>query len=335
MQTTILSEELVTSFVHRFKDVPFIPTNEYIDWALYDPKIGYYRQQRQRVGKSSKADFYTSSSFSEIWPTLIVECCTQLLFPDSPANYDFVEIAAEPSSSLLQDYPHPFSSNYVIRLGDKIDIPKKAIVYSNEWLDALPFKRYSYSSERNAWLEHGVALQGQTIMEIRSEDPLEKSSHLPFQKYRNLPNRYIVDWPSKALEDLTNLMSSKDWEGLFLTFDYGLNTDELFQNRPNGTARAYKNHELRNDIFAFPGEQDITCHLCWDQMIGILKKESFQNIALSSQESFLIHYAKKALQTNVEQGNLAQISAIKELIHPQYMGQKFQVLHGLRGQTGV
>ena len=143
MQTTILSEELVTSFVNRFKDVPFIPTNEYIDWALYDPKIGYYRQQRQRVGKSSKADFYTSSSFSEIWPTLIVECCTQLLFPDSPANYDFVEIAAEPSSSLLQDYPHPFSSNYVIRLGDKIDIPKKAIVYSNEWLDALPFKRYS------------------------------------------------------------------------------------------------------------------------------------------------------------------------------------------------
>jgi SAM-dependent MidA family methyltransferase len=114
-----------------------------------------------------------------------------------------------------------------------------------------------------------------------------------------------------------------------------LNTDELFQNRPNGTARAYKNHELRNDIFAFPGKQDITCHLCWDQMIGILKKESFQNIALSSQESFLIHYAKKALQTNVEQGNLAQISAIKELIHPQYMGQKFQVLHGLRGQTGV
>ena len=135
----------------------------------------------------------------------MVECCTQLLFPDSPANYDFVEIAAEPSSSLLQDYPHPFSSNHVIRLGDKIDIPKKAIVYSNEWLDALPFKRYSYSSGRNAWLEHGVALQGQTIMEIRSEEPLEESSHLPFQKYRNLPNRYIVDWPSKALEALTNL----------------------------------------------------------------------------------------------------------------------------------
>ena len=70
-------------------------------------------------------------------------------------------------------------------------------------------------------------------------------------------------------------------------------------------------------------------------MIGILKKESFQNIALSSQESFLIHYAKEALQTNVEQGNLAQISAIKELIHPQYMGQKFQVLHGSRGLNRV
>ena len=63
-------------------------------------------------------------------------------------------------------------------------------------------------------------------------------------------------------------------------------------------------------------------------MIGILKKESFQNIELSSQESFLINYVKKTLQANVQKGNLAQISAIKELIHPQYMGQKFQVLHG-------
>ena len=331
MQTTILSEDLVASFKKKFKDGPFIPVDEYIEWALYDSKIGYYRKQMQRVGKSSKTDFYTSSSFSEIWPTLIVECCTQLLFPDSPANYDFVEIAAEPNSSLLLDYPHPFYSNQVIRLGDEIDIPKKAIVYSNEWLDALPFKRYSYSSEKNAWLEHGVALQGQTILEIRSENPLEESFHLPFQEHRNLPNRYIVDWPSKAFEALKNLISFKGWEGLFLTFDYGLNTDELLQNRPNGTARAYKNHELRNDIFAFPGEQDVTCHLCWDQMINILKKESFQNIELSSQESFLINYAKEVLQATIQKGNLAQISAIKELIHPQYMGQKFQVLHGQRG----
>ena len=331
MQTTILSEDLVASFKKKFKDGPFIPVDEYIEWALYDSKIGYYRKQMQRVGKSSKTDFYTSSSFSEIWPTLIVECCTQLLFPDSPANYDFVEIAAEPNSSLLLDYPHPFYSNQVIRLGDEIDIPKKAIVYSNEWLDALPFKRYSYSSEKNAWLEHGVALQGQTILEIRSENPLEESFHLPFQEHRNLPNRYIVDWPSKAFEALKNLISFKEWEGLFLTFDYGLNTDELLQNRPNGTARAYKNHEFRNDIFAFPGEQDVTCHLCWDQMINILKKESFQNIELSSQESFLINYAKEALQATIQKGNLAQISAIKELIHPQYMGQKFQVLHGQRG----
>ena len=38
---------------------------------------------------------------------------------------------------------------------------------------------------------------------------------------------------------------------------------DLIGDRPAGTARAYYRHEATRDLLARPGEQDLTCHVCW------------------------------------------------------------------------
>jgi SAM-dependent MidA family methyltransferase len=328
MLSTTISEECAVSLRRWSNNLDFIPFDEFVSWALYDKEIGYYQQRKTRVGKSPQADFFTSTSFRKIWLELVIESCTRLLFPESPASYHFVEIAAEPGESILSNGSHPFKSSNVIRLGNEFEIPSQAIVYSNEWLDSQPFKRFSYSSEKQGWQEHGVYLEDINLYEVKSTLAVD-SKVLPFQSIPS-SDGYVVDWPTQARESLSKLLSQSGWKGLFLTFDYGLTREELLTLRPFGTARTYYKHNLGTELLNQPGSQDITCHLCWDEIIETMESFGFAKIKLSSQESFMMNYASKVIKNCVNSGNTKEINQIKELIHPQYMGLKFQSLYGIR-----
>ena len=77
-----------------------LPFDEYVKWALYDTEIGYYRREKQRVGKNHDSDFFTSSSLhSSVWGKLLIEASCSLIKQGDPADYVFVEIAAEPEKN--------------------------------------------------------------------------------------------------------------------------------------------------------------------------------------------------------------------------------------------
>ena len=69
-----------------------------------------------------------------------MNACVNILQGENLNHYTFVEIAAEPEQFVLSEIDHPFGQTKIIRLGEPIDIPSPAIVYSNEWLDAQAFK---------------------------------------------------------------------------------------------------------------------------------------------------------------------------------------------------
>ena len=173
-----------------------MPYDEFINWALYDPKIGYYRSSKKRVGKDSENDFYTSTSLGSIWGELIVEASVRLLGKRNPSQFVFIEIGAEPNTSILDSVTHPFAESQTIRIGDKFEIAKQAIVYSNEWLDAQPFKRFKYSSKLGCWLEILVGLKNSQLVE--------------FEK-----NRLIV-WTFRYLKKLKVVIQSTGRQAPFL-----------------------------------------------------------------------------------------------------------------------
>ena len=67
-----------------------------------------------------------------------------------------------------------------------------------------------------------------------------------------------------------------------LTFDYGLPRSTLLHDRPEGTARGYWKHQMITDILAQPGEQDITCHLCWDNLMESMNHHGFKNTTIQN-----------------------------------------------------
>lgn len=310
----------------RLKNRKAIRMDEFVDLALYDEKFGYYSKKNERVGKNTSSDFYTSNTFGELWGELIIEACTQILSGEDVRKYTFVEIGAEPDCSILKNLKHPFYSSVTYRLGDTFEIPSPAIVFSNEWLDAQPFKRFRFHEPEKRWREVGVKLEENELNEFSFSDEIDMIFPI------SSTNGYTIDWPTGAHKVLDELIS-KSWNGLFLTFDYGLSKEILMHERPEGTGRTYYKHKMSNNLFSRPGEQDITCHLCWDELINSLENKKFRKIELQSQESFFMKLAQNKIKSLIERRsdnvNL-DVQKLKELIHPQYFGTKFQALWGLR-----
>jgi SAM-dependent MidA family methyltransferase len=327
----------------------------FMELALYDPSLGYYRQPRPRVGRAPGTDFFTASS-SPLFGELVAAACTSLLATHhaDPRDFTFVEIGAEPFDGVLANTPHPFGATKTFRLGDPLELEGSCVVFSNELFDAQPFHRFVF--RRGAWRELGVALRDDTLVEVELpeatpalsgstgltrtgvEGPaLSGSTGLTGAKVEGpAPSPvegYCLDAPLEAAA-LAGRIAAQPWSGLFLAFDYGKSWTELAEATPAGTARAYFRHAQSNDLLARPGEQDLTCHVCWDWLADALARHGFAAPRVESQESFFVHHAAEFLAraTAAEAGRFSEKKlSLLQLLHPSHLGQKFQALHAWRG----
>lgn len=304
----------------------WISYEDFIKLALYDPELGYYRRKRQRIGREPQTDFYTATSIGHQFAPMIIEACVNLL-ADHPNHYTFVEIGSEPGSGIFDHHQHPFADYQRIGVGDKFELEGMCIVFSNELFDAQPFRRLLFREGR--WQERGLRISlNSDVLTEEAMDPV----HKPIPELPKAAEGYQLDWP-EAAANLCRHIASQPWQGLWVCLDYGLSEKLLLGERPQGTARTYTQHQMGDDLLANPGEIDITCHICWDHLETILDQTGFDAIDLKSQESFFMHhsfqYISRILQDT--QGRFSrERQSLKELLHPQHMGRRFQVLSARR-----
>jgi SAM-dependent MidA family methyltransferase len=161
---------------------------------------------------------------------------------------------------------------------------------------------------------------------------VELTAALPDFLPPDAPEGYHLDAPTEAVS-LATAIARRNWQGLFLACDYGKSWAELAHGTPLGTARAYRRHRQSNDLLAYPGEQDLTCHLCWDWLAQALKAEGFAEPVLESQEAFFVHHAGRYIEevTGQEAARFSEKKlSLLQLLHPSNLGRKFQVLHAIR-----
>ena len=298
--------------------------DKFVDLALYDPEVGYYRSARKRVGRAAGTDFHTATSLGPVFGQLVVAAGISLLGSLNPRSTTFVEIGAEPGACVLDDIAHPFGVVRTLRLGSPLSVEGQCIVFSNELFDAQPFRRFR--RRRNAWVEIGVKLADAGLFEVELDECSER--WLP----ETAEEGYCFDAPRAATE-LAHEIARQEWTGLFLAFDYGKSFEDLAHDTPQGTARAYFAHRQSNDLLRAAGKQDLTCHICWDWLANAIEDHAFARVQVQSQESFFVHHAGNTLSRMIDpESTLGRTErhALMQLLHPLNMGQKFQVLHGLR-----
>lgn len=322
------SPEFESAFKARANGTDRLRFDAFVDLALYDPEVGYYRKSGPRVGYGPGSDFFTASTSGPVFGELVAAACVKLLGDRPAAEHTFVEIGAEPSGGVLTGVAHPFRSVHTLRIGDVLDHSGPCVVFSNELFDAQPFRRFRFLDGR--WRELGVAWHDGALVEtawpgsVAAEPPLV------------LPERsgegYTIDAPLAATK-LAEIIARQPWTGLFVAFDYGKSWRELAEACPAGTARAYFRHTQSNELLARPGQQDLTCHVCWDWLVEAIERRGFARPQVDSQESFLIRNAESYLAAAIAADAsrfTARKQSLMQLLHGSHLGQKFQVLTASR-----
>jgi SAM-dependent MidA family methyltransferase len=298
---------------------------DFMDVALYEPKVGYYTRDTVRVGYGAGTDFLTATTSGPLFGKLVSAACVHLLGDVDPGQYQFVEIGAERGAGILDGVDHPFHSARTVGVGNVASIRGHSIVFSNELFDAQPFRRFRKAAE--GWKELGVSLVGEVLSEVELE---VAHPAIPFPD--DAPPGYTIDAPLAAA-DLARSIASQPWTGLFLAFDYGKTWEELAYATLPGTARGYRHHVQNNDLLAFAGDQDLTCHICWDWIGDAIAGVGFLHPKVESQEAFFIRHSGAFIEALMaaEGARMSRDKlSLMQLLHPAHMGQKFQAMWALR-----
>lgn len=305
----------------------------FMEMALYDPEVGYYRKPRPRVGREGGTDFTTSSALPRTFLHLLGESFTRLL-PESTEAYRITEIGAEDGGLPWEQLTIPYAGIDRIAVGETLAVAGPQILFANELLDAQPFHRLIFQS--GTWRESRVGLSREGFLEevygpLPREDLAHWLAHLPPEA----PEGYRLDVPTGA-ERLLAEIARQPWYGLLVLIDYGKTRPVLCQETPTGTLRAYRQHQQEKDLLADPGEIDLTGHICWDCLEEILRAQHCQVYPLERQESFFVRYAAPMIQNLMENPGRYGVDPrrreLQTLLHPGHFGGAFQVLAATRGK---
>jgi SAM-dependent MidA family methyltransferase len=326
------SAEFLAVFRAQADSAGTMPFAKFMQLALYHPAVGYYCRPGARVGYGRETDFFTASTSGPIFGELVAAACVNLLGGANPRDFTFVEIGVEPAKAgtatrargILAGCAHPFARIQNVGCGEPIQLRGRCVVFSNELFDAQPFHRFVFRGE--SWRQLGVQLRHDTLAMVE----LPECVAAPFSGIGTQDQ--VLDAPLAA-RDLAGQIARQPWTGLFVAIDYGKSWPELLAHVPDGTARAYFRHRQSNELLARPGEQDLTCHICWDWIAEELVRHGFDPPKIETQEAFFVYHAGKYV-ANTSAAEAARFSprklALAQLLHPAHLGQKFQVLHSRR-----
>jgi SAM-dependent MidA family methyltransferase len=210
-------------------------------------------------------------------------------------------------------------------------------IFSNELLDALPVHRVI--CQHGELREIYVGLDGESFAD--QVGPLSTPAIAMYFAQQGVTlaeaqqaeaNLAATQW----LEEAGRVLGC----GFVLTVDYGHEARELYsERRLRGTLLAYRQHHAAEDFYAAPGQQDLTAHVSFTALEVAGKCIALQRTGRVSQSRFLTALGRANEFADLYhdgQSELERMQArqqLKELVHPEGMGETFQVLIQHKGIT--
>ena len=114
--------------------------------------------------------------------------------------------------------------------------------------------------------------------------------------------------------------------GHLLAIDYGGTFEEMLSpSRTSGTLRAYSRHRAGHDVLANPGEQDITAHVNFTEIINAGETAGLKTDTFTTQGQFLTEIALEFWKRSRLSPD-RQVRQFQTLTHPEHLGRPFRVL---------
>jgi len=299
-----------------------MPFSRYMEFALYQPGLGYYSGGLQKFGE--RGDFITAPEVSPMFAQCFARQIRQLLgsFHDQgiehvdiiefgagsgvfaadllaelvrldalPRRYLIIELSAElqqrQKDKLDKEVPHLSSSvTWLQALPDEVDA---AVVIANEVLDAMPFEIFRKHSQGFEMVSIGSE-QGslQQVFTPASEKLVAKLADIEQRSGISFEPGYRSELNLCIAGWLAGLEAVVDNMALFI-IDYGYNELEYFHpDRRDGTMMCYYRHRAHADPLWWPGLQDITAFVDFTDVAYAAVELGLEVAGYTTQAAFLL-----------------------------------------------
>lgn len=339
--------------VERIKKNGPLSFRDFMEMALYHPKLGYYNSSQDKIG--ANGDFYTSPYISasfgvmiakqieEMWgilekkPFKIIEygagtgiLCHDILdyLKNNPALYNDLTYCIIEKSSNMREMEKKHLHEKV-RWYNKIqDIPEiNGCILSNELVDNFSIHQVIMEDKLMEVFVDYKDSSFTEILKLARKELVDYFSELEIQLpkgFRTEVNLEAISWIKQVAQSLNR--------GYVITIDYGTSSSELYNiRRSSGTLLCYNKHHSDTSPYQNIGEQDITTHTNFSALQHWGLKYGLEYSGIVNQANFLLalgikEYNDAALISN--QSNLQSVTH-EAMINYRLlvdMGMRFKVL---------
>lgn len=340
-----------------------IPFSRFMELCLYAPGWGYYSAGASKFGASG--DFTTAPELGGLFAATVANALAPV-FAQLGAQARLLELGGgsgafaealllrlaelqalparyailEPSADLRQRQRERLQQNLPGDIGGRVewldrpfDDAWEGVVFANEVIDALPTPRFLIRAGEVH--EETVALDGhgRFVRGTQPADLLLGGAVRHLERY--LQTSFAEGYRSELLPQLPYWLQAVAGgltRGAMLFVDYGYSRAEFYQpDRQDGTLRAFYRHHVHNDVFLWPGLQDITASVDFTALAEAGLHAGFDLSGYCSQASFLLGNGLEQVlaladERTDEVGRVQLREQVKQLTLPSGMGERFQAI---------
>lgn len=290
----------------------------------------YYARERNPIGP--QGDFYTSADLDPVFGRLLAKQFQQ--WAKDLNGFTLVELGAGHgllARDILETHPFPYMilerSPAMRRRQEALlrpynitwieDLPQRlsGCIFSNEFFDVLPVHRII---RRDGVLKEIYVTEDFQEIEKDLKEPLDA----PVREGQ------IVDISLEARHWIRRIGESLD-RGYHLAVDYGYLRDKFYA-QPRGTLMCYWRHQAVEDPYRHIGEQDITAHVNFSDLIDEGRSISLDPVTFTTQMDYLVGLGIldeiRKLAVEGDAASMKRLLRLKKLIVPNAMGERFKVL---------
>ena len=340
-----------------------MPFSRFMELSLYAPGWGYYSAGASKFGAAG--DFTTSPEIGALFAATLANAIApvmQQLGPEArfmevgggsgafaevllkrmleldalPERYAILEPSAdlrERQRERLEKALIPPVFALVEWLNGPFDDDWDGMVFANEVIDALPTPRFL--ARDGMVYEETVELdaQGAFVRGAQPADAMLSAAVRHVEHYREKP--FADGYRSELLPQLPywiQAIAGGLKRGAMLFVDYGYPRNEYYQDdRDEGTVRAFYRHHVHNELYRWPGLQDLTASVDFTALAEAGTGAGFELAGYCTQASFLLGNGldtllEKADARTDEIGRVRLRDQVKKLTLPTEMGERFQVM---------
>ena len=339
----------------------------FMDLALYEPDLGYYRAGAARFG--ADGDFITAPHVSPLFSRCLARQCRQALaalgggdilelgagaglmaqdllleleaLGALPERYLILEVSADlrqrQRALLAARLPHLLPRLHWLK--SLPEEPVTGIMLANELFDALPVTRVAFTD--GVLYELCVGHDGDDFFWVRARCEEQRITRAWEQLAADLP----TPLPDPCCTELNlragamlRAMAGTLQQGVMLIIDYGYPRHEYYHpQRRAGTLLCHYRHRAHADPFFYPGLQDITASVDFSALAQAALDSGLGLAGYTSQAHFLIGCGLTELAASAQNGSdraaLAVSGQVQRLTLPGEMGERFKAIAFTRNFT--